>query len=107
MEQTARDEEILKLEKQLAEVLAAEEFPKTESGRLWLQLATAEINKALKDITSDKYEKDHMGYLKRLADLQAYKNMVNRMQIAGSPIRKQKIVEAIGTDEEAEKDAEQ
>lgn len=96
----SRDEEIAKLEKQLAEVLAAEEFPKTESGRLWLQLATAEINKALKDITSDKYEKDHMGYLKRLADLQAYKNMVKRMQLAGSPVRKQKIVEAIGVEEE-------
>lgn len=96
-----RDEEIVKLQGQLAEVLAAEKFPESESGRLWLQLATAEINKAVKDITGDKYEKDHMGYLKRLADLQAYKNMVKRMQIAASPVRKQKIVEAIGTDEDA------
>jgi hypothetical protein len=95
-----REAEIVKLQKQLAEVLAAEEFPKTESGRLWLDLATKQINKALKDITSDKYEKDHMGYLKRLADLQAYKQMVNLMQLAGSPVRKQKIQESIGTDEE-------
>lgn len=96
----SRAEEIVKLQGQLAEVLAAEKFPETESGRLWLQLATAEINKALKDITSDKYEKDHMGYIKRLADLQAYKNIVNRMTIAKSPVRKQKILESIGEDEE-------
>lgn len=89
------DEDIIKLETQLAEVLAAEKFPETESGRLWMQLATAQINRAVKDITSDKYEKDHMGYLKRLSDLQAYKNMVKAMQIAASPVRKAKILDAL------------
>jgi hypothetical protein len=95
-----REAEIVKLQGQLAEVLAAEEFPKTESGRLWLELATIEINKAVADITSNKYDKDHMGYLARKSDLNCYKNMIKRMQIAASPIRKQKIVEALGTDED-------
>jgi hypothetical protein len=92
------DEEIIKLETQLGEVLAAEKFPETESGRLWMQLATSMINRAVADITSDKYQKDHMGYLKRLADLQAYKNMVRAMQIAASPVRKQKILDALPED---------
>jgi hypothetical protein len=95
-----RDDEIVRLQQQLAEVLAAEEFEKSEAGRLWIQLATAEINKAVADITSNKYDKDHMGYLARKSDLNCYKNMLKRMQLAGSPVRKQKIVEAIGTDEE-------
>lgn len=96
MEQDNRDAEIVRLEGQLREVATAENFPETDSGRLWLQLATAEINSALKDITSDKYEKDHTGYVKRLADLQAYKKMIRKMQVAASPIRKQKIQEALG-----------
>jgi hypothetical protein len=96
MEQDNRDAEIIRLEGQLHEVAVAENFPETDTGRLWLQLATAEINHALKDITSDKYEKDHTGYVKRLADLQAYKKMIRKMQVAASPIRKQKIQEALG-----------
>lgn len=94
-----RDAELEILHNQLAEVIAAEKFPETESGKLWIKLATAEINKALKDITSTKFEKDHMGYLKRLADLQAYQNLLKRMQVAASPIRKGKILDAIGNEQ--------
>jgi len=97
---SARDEELTKLYDQLAEVVAAEKFPETDSGRLWNQIAMAEINKAIADITSDKYEKDHPGYVKRLADLQAYKNIYKRMQLAGSPVRKQKIQDAIGNEQQ-------
>lgn len=91
--------EQIKLEQQLREVAVAENFPETETGRLWLELATAEINSALKDITSNKYEKDHTGYIKRLADLQAYKKMVLKMQVAASPVRKQKIQDALGQED--------
>lgn len=93
--------EQIKLEQHLHEVAVAENFPQTETGRLWLEFATAEINRILADITSNKYEKDHTGYIKRLADLQAYKKMVLKMQLAASPVRKQKLQDALGQDQDA------
>lgn len=65
-------------------------------------MVQSEITKAVTDITSDKYEKDHTGYIKRLADLQAYKKILRKMQLAGSPVRKQKIRERMELAEENE-----
>lgn len=90
-----QDQELLKLEQQLRETVNAEKFFETNTGILWTQMVTEEITRALNDISSDKYEKDHSGYVKRLADLQAYKRILKKMQLAGSPIRKQKILERL------------
>ena len=94
-----QDKEILQLHQQLSEAIVATEFFKTDPGRLFVQLATAEVNRAVQDITSDKYDKDHMGFLARKADMNAYKKMLRKMQVAASPIRIQKLKEKLDTDE--------
>jgi len=62
---------------------------------LAIKLATLEIQKLVNDVTSDKYLKDHLGYVNALAALNARKDWLKRIQIAGSPIRKRKINEKL------------
>ena len=87
--------EVEKLESQLRETIIAEQFFEQGTGMLWVRLVQEEITNAVRDVTSDKYEKDHMGYLKRLADLQAYKKILTKMQAAASPVRRKKINERL------------
>lgn len=88
-------EEIAILEDQLREAIAAEEFFNTASGKLWVKIATKEIDRIVKEITSDKYRDDLPGYNNALSDLNAYRKQLRMMQIAGSPVRKAKIQERL------------
>ena len=87
--------EVEKLEEQLREAVAAENFFEQASGKLFKELAQKKINLIIKDITSDKFRKDITGYNNALADLNAYKYMLKAMQVAGSPQRKAKIQEKL------------
>jgi hypothetical protein len=89
------EQEIAQLEAQLREVATASRFLESAEGRLWMEIATKEINRIVKDITSDKYRKDHTGYNNALSDLSAYRNMVKKMQLAASPVRATKINEKL------------
>lgn len=93
------NEEIAKLEEQLREAAAAENFFETATGKLFTQLATEEVNRILKDITSDKYRQDLPGYNNALSDLNAYKKILRKMQVAASPIRKAKLQERLDNGE--------
>ena len=88
-------EEVAKLEEQLREAVAAENFFETATGKLFTKLATEEVNRILKDITSDKYREDLPGYNNALADLNAYKKILRKMQVAASPVRKAKLQERL------------
>lgn len=92
-------QEIEILEEQLREAVAAENFFDTATGKLWTKLATAEINRLVNDVTSDKYRKDPQGYNNALSDLNAYKRMLRKMQVAGSPVRKAKLQERLDNGE--------
>ena len=83
------------LEEQLREAIAAESFFETASGKLFTKLATKKITMITRDIASDKYRKDHVGYNIALSDLQAYQDMLKRMQIAASPQRQTKLRERL------------
>lgn len=96
---TEQDQQIAQLQSQLSEAVTASRFFEEDTGRLFTQLATAEINRAINDITSDKFDKDHQGFLARKADMNAYKKMLRKMQVASSPIRIQKIKEKLSEDE--------
>lgn len=87
--------EVERLEEQLREAVAAENFFEQASGKLFKELAQKKINMIIKDITSDKFRKDITGYNNALADLNAYKYMLRAMQVAASPQRKAKIQEKI------------
>lgn len=92
-------EEVAKLEEQLREAVAAENFFETATGKLFTKLATEEVNRILKDITSDKYREDLPGYNNALADLNAYKKILRKMQVAASPVRKAKLQERLDNGE--------
>jgi len=90
-----QEQENSQLQQLLSETLTAEEFFHTPVGELWTRLATAEINRLIKDITSDKYIKDHTGYVTANIELGVWRKMLRKMQIAASPIRKAKIKERL------------
>lgn len=83
------------LEEQLNEAIAAAQFPETAPGKLWIKLATQEITRLTREITSEKYRKDHVGYNNALSDLLAYKTILRKMQVAGAPQRREKIEERL------------
>ena len=88
-------EERQKLEEQLQEAVAAENFFETATGKLFTKLATEEVNRILKEITSDKFRNDLPGYNNALSDLNAYKKILRKMQVAASPVRKAKLQERL------------
>jgi hypothetical protein len=90
-----QEQELNQLKHLLNETLTAEEFFKTPVGELWTRLATAEINRLIKDITSDKYVKDHQGYVAANIELGVWRKMLRKMQVAASPLRQQKINERL------------
>lgn len=94
-DQTQLDNEIAKLEHQLSEVLNAEEFFSSGPGQLITELFVKEITRLTREITSDKYRKDLAGYNTALSDLLAYKNILHRLQLAGTPERKARLEEAL------------
>jgi hypothetical protein len=96
------DNQIADLERQLREVASASSFFDSDVGRIWTQLATAEITRITREITSEKYRKDHVGYNLALSDLMAYKNILKKMQLAASPVRADKINEKLETLENGE-----
>lgn len=78
------DKKQARLELELSKSFAAEDFFSKQSGQLVVTLLSDEITRLTRDITSDKFEKDHTGYLKALADLQANRNLLRRLQVYGS-----------------------
>jgi hypothetical protein len=85
----------LELEQQLREAITADRFFEQDTGRLWTKLAIEEITRITREITSDKFRKDPTGYNNALSDLHAYQRMLKKMQIAGSPQRREKIKERL------------
>lgn len=84
-EQIQADQQLAKLEMELAEANAADNFFETASGKVSLKIASLEIEKIIKDISSDKYLKDHVGYVNALADLRAMRKWQQRIQKLASP----------------------
>lgn len=95
----AENEDVARLEAQLAEAVAAENFFNTASGKLFVELANKQINRILNEITSDKYRDDLPGYNFALSDLKAYKKILRLMQAAASPQRKKLIQERLDNGE--------
>jgi hypothetical protein len=86
---------LLNLELLLNESLNAENFFETGSGKLIVELLTKEITILVKRLTSDEFKKDHMGYVNTLSDLQARQGLLKKLQVAASPVRRQKIREKL------------
>lgn len=94
-DQQAQNNKIARLEQELSRAIHAEEFFSHQSGQLIVALLTEEITKLTRLITSDKYEKDHTGYLKSLSELHANQKLLRKLQTYGSPVVKEKITEEL------------
>ena len=88
-------DELAKLEEQLREAVAAEDFFNLASGKLFQKLAIATVNVMTKEILSDKYERDLAGYNRAKDKLNFYKDTLKKMQFASAPLRKAKLQEKI------------
>lgn len=83
------------LQKEIAESVAAEEFFETASGKLFRTLAETAINANIAKITSGEFIKDHQGYINSLAELNAYRKILNIMTLKSSPERREHIAQEI------------
>lgn len=91
-----QNQEISTLQQQLSEALVAEDFFNHSSGKLLEQLFVKQITRLTRDVTSDKYLKDHVGYCNAVLELNAYKMILKSLQVAGAPARVKKLREKLG-----------
>lgn len=96
MQEPDKTPEVLKLESQLRETVAAEQLLESQAGRLLVDLLTLEINQGIQRITGDTYLKDHAGYVHALAEINVAKRLLRRIQVAASPVRREKILQKLG-----------
>jgi hypothetical protein len=89
------DSKQLKLQKQLSQALKAAHFFDTEHGRLLEELLAVNVNQSLRKITSDKYVKDHLGYVAENAWLRANQRLLKSIQILADENYKGKLEEAL------------
>jgi hypothetical protein len=84
-----------KLLDQLHEVAVAEQFFEQATGKLFTQIATKMVDSYTREMLSNKFDNDHLGYLACKANINAYKGMLRRMQVAAHPLRKAKLEEKL------------
>lgn len=87
--------EVSQLHQQLKESIAAEEFFERASGKIVVEILTKEITRLTRLIASDKFLKDHMGYVTAVCELRANQGLLMRLHVAASPARKAKIQERL------------
>lgn len=80
-----QEKKIAQLEHKLKESIQAEEFFNLGSGKLITELLTTEITKLNADIISEKFLKDHVGYVNTLAELRAAKKLLDRLHALANP----------------------
>lgn len=92
---TEQEQEIARLEAQLNESAAAERFFETASGKLIVEIISREVTRLTRDLVSDKFIKDHTGYINCLAEVRAWQGLLKRLQIAAHPTRRNKLQERL------------
>lgn len=80
---------------QLSETLIARGGLEDDFGRLLVGLFTKHITRLTRDVTSDKYRKDQMGYNNALSDLHAYQRILKELQLAAAPQREARLREKL------------
>lgn len=97
-------DKIQAIENQIRQAAQAEELKNLEAGKLIPALLTEEITRLTRDVISDKYAKDHQGYIVALGELHANQKLLRKLQSLTNPKRTRKLREArarlTGKDEE-------
>lgn len=99
-DQIKLEQEIAQLEQQLKDIAAAEQFYNFEAGRIIERMLTADITRLTREITSEKYVKDHTGYVNCLSELRANKNLLRKLQMAINPDYKERVAERLAVKNE-------
>lgn len=97
-----QDKQIAQLEQQLSETLRAQGGLESDFGRLLVDFLAQEITRLTREVTSDKFRKDLMGYNIALADLHANQKLLKKLQLAAAPAREKAIRRKLGEYEDAE-----
>lgn len=92
---TEEQRQLVQLQSLLSETLAAERFFETASGRLIEQLINKRVNISLRKLTGEDFLKDHTGFVNENAWLRANQRLLRELQVAASPVRRDKLVERI------------
>ena len=100
MEMDQQAKQLQEAESALRDSINAEKFFETNVGLLFTRYAEIFIQSCLKDILSNKYDKDHQGFLARKAEMSAYQKMLRKMQATASPVYRNKVNTAIKQMEE-------
>lgn len=97
MEQEAHQEsqQIAALEQALRDAAEASNFFETDMGRIFVSLATAEITRLTREITSDKFKNDHSAYVNALCELQCWQRHLRKLQLTANPARSAKLREQL------------
>lgn len=94
------DQELTKLQLQLNEALVARGGLDDSFGVLLVELFSKHITKLTRDVTSDKFRKDHVGYNNALSDINAYRTILRDLQVLGHPARIKKLKEKLDSRED-------
>lgn len=96
----------LKLEQEVRDCIAAEQLMNFESGQVLVRWLTTRINLHVKNVTSDRYLKDHTGYMKEIAELQEDQFLLKKIQYASNENIKHKLNTKLSELKEVIKDGE-
>lgn len=105
MEATSKLEtQALRLEREVRDCIAAEQLMNFEAGQVLVRWLTARVNLHIANITSDRYKKDHTGYVGTLAQLAEDKYLLRKIQLSSNENVKHKLNTQLNEIKEALKD---
>ena len=77
---TEREKYINDLQVKLTKVIAAQSFEYTDAGKLIIEILTADVNLFSKQVLSDQFLNDHMGYVDARAKANYAASLLGRIQ---------------------------
>jgi hypothetical protein len=90
-EKTERQKYIAKLQGQLDKAIAGENFHQTKPGKLIVDILRTDVTNFTNDVLSDKFIKDHDGYLDARAKANYASSLLDRLVKVANPVVQQQI----------------
>lgn len=104
-EQTEREKYLADLHDQLGKVVAGQSFEFTDAGKLIIGILTADVNMFTKQILSNKFINDQMGYVDARAKANYAASLLGRLKSLDDPMKEKVIRENIDVANNDEPDA--
>lgn len=78
-------QKLTQLEQELRDCIDSEKLLETGAGQVLLRFLTTRVNLHMRDITSNKFKRDHSGYVSCLEALNEDKWLLSKIQVAANP----------------------